>query len=277
MKRLVVCFLCCISLSSAFAAKIVGVRSWSSPDSTRLVLELDGTSEYRVSEDTTPGRLIVTLPHAVTTIEGPRWPARVGMVDAVRLDASPATPRLVVDLNREAEAKVFLLGPSGSYGHRLVIDLTPRATVIPVAPPVVTQAPAPENRPRRAAKASGRNIVVTIDPGHGGEDPGAIGRSGNYEKFVTLAIGKAVAAYLNEQDGITARMTRDGDYFIPLQRRRQIARYDQKADIFVSIHADSAPVARPGEPPCLRSRSRAPIRRPRALPRCWRSRKTRPT
>lgn len=251
MKRFLVFFLCCASLSSAYAAKIVGVRSWNGPDSTRLVLELDGSSDYRVSEDSTPGRLIVTLPRASTTIEGPRWPARVGMVDAVRLDATPATPRLVVDLNREAEARVFLLGPSGSYGYRLVIDLSPHSTVIPVAPPVVTQtqapapaptpAPPPENRPRKPSKSSGRNIVVTIDPGHGGEDPGAIGRNGNFEKFVTLAIGKAVAAYLNDQDGITARMTRDSDFFIPLQRRRQLARYDQKADIFVSIHADSAP------------------------------------
>ncbi len=257
MKRVLVFFLCCISLSTAYAAKIVGVRSWSGPEGTRLVLELDGSSDYRVSEDSTPGRLIVTMPRAATSIEGPRWPARVGMVDAVRLDATPATPRLVVDLNREAEAKVFLLGPGGSYGYRLVIDLAPHTTVIPVAPPVITQAPAPaaaptpapaptpvpapENRPRKSSRSSGRNIVVTIDPGHGGEDPGAIGPSGNFEKFVTLAIGKAVAEYLNSQDGITARMTRDSDFFIPLQRRRQLARYDQKADIFVSIHADSAP------------------------------------
>lgn len=254
MKRFLVLLLCCFSFSAAYAAKIVGVRSWSGPDSTRLVLELDSSSEYRVSEDSTPGRLIVTLPRASTTIEGPRWPAKAGMVDAVRLDATPATPRLVVDLNREAEAKVFLLGPSGSYGYRLVIDLAPRSTVIPVAPSVsalkpapaeqpaaVAPAPAPEIKPRKPSRSSGRDIIVTLDPGHGGEDPGAIGRSGMYEKHVTLAIARATAEYLNRQGGITARLTRDSDFFIPLQRRRQIARYDQKADIFVSIHADSAP------------------------------------
>jgi len=236
--------------SPAWAAKITGVRSWSGDDSTRLVLELDGSNPYRVSEDSTPGRLIVTLPGATTSIEGPRWPANAGTISAVRFDTTGAQPRLIVDLASESEAKVFLLGPGGSYGHRLVIDLVPRqgvaaTTVIPVSPasaPVAAPAPAPE-KPRKAPRPAGkgRDIVVTIDPGHGGDDPGAIGPSGHYEKFVTLAIGRALAEYLNSQDGITARMTRDSDFFIPLQKRRQIGRYDHKADIFVSVHADSAP------------------------------------
>lgn len=241
---------------SVTAAQIVGVRSWAGADSTRLVLELDGQSEYRVSEASTPGRLIITLPEAKTRLEAPRWPARTGFVEAVRLDVSGRVPQLVMDLNREAEAKVFLLGPNQSYGHRLVIDLLPRqaGTVIPVqaspeapaaqpvqaapALPVLAPRPAPVRKP---VSKSGRNIVVTLDAGHGGEDPGAIGKTGMYEKHVTLAIARAVAQYLNDQDGVTARLTRDADFFVPLQRRRQIARYDHKADIFVSIHADSAP------------------------------------
>jgi len=85
-----------------------------------------------------------------------------------------------------------------------------------------------------------RNIVVAIDAGHGGEDPGASGQRGTHEKNITLAIARELEAQLQSEPGITAVLTRSGDYFIPLQDRRRIARYQHKADIFVSIHADAA-------------------------------------
>lgn len=251
-----------LSLASAasLAAQIVGVRSWSSADSTRLVLELDGATEFRVSDDSSPGRLIVQMPKAVTTLEGPRWPAKVGALEAMRLDTDGRTPRLVLDLKQEVDAKVFLLGPNEKYSHRLVIDLVPKlpgSAVIAVQPaskpklesrvqiqpePVTA---APVEKPSRGLgnllRPGGRKIVVTIDPGHGGEDPGAIGKMGTHEKIVTLAIARELARYLNGQEGIRAELTRDGDFFIPLQKRRKIGRDEHKADIFVSIHADSAP------------------------------------
>lgn len=247
----------CLWSVSALAAQIVGVRSWSGEDSTRLVLELDKATEFRVSEDSTPGRIIILLPGANTTIEGPRWPAQVGALEAMRLDTSSRTPRLILDLKQEAEAKVFALSPSAQYQHRLVIDLMPRNTntVIEVVPPAKAKAAVraepklPEiklpEKPSRGLsglfKTSGRKIVVSIDPGHGGEDPGAIGSMGTYEKRVTLAISRELANYLNNQDGIQAELTRDGDFYIPLQQRRKIGREVHRADIFVSIHADSAP------------------------------------
>lgn len=246
--------------TASLAAQIVGVRSWNGSDSTRLVLELDGATEFRVSEESSPGRLIVLMPNAATNLEGPRWPAQVGILEAMRLDTDSRTPRLILDLKQQAEAKVFLLGPSGQYSHRLVIDLAPRAqgnAVIAVLPPSKPKletrvqirpepiAAASAEKPSRGLtnllKSSGRKIVVTIDPGHGGEDPGAIGKMGTYEKIVTLAIARELARYLNSQDGIKADLTRDGDFFIPLQQRRKIGRDDHRADIFVSIHADSAP------------------------------------
>ena len=243
--------------SLSFAAQIVGVRSWSGGDATRLVLELDGTTEFRVSEDSTPGRLMVLMPKASSSIESARWPAQVGALDAMRLDVDGRTPCLILDLKQEAEAKVFLLNPSGQYGYRLVIDLQPAAVanvVIAVQPPskpksevkVITRSePAQiERSPRGLAglfKSSGRKIVVTIDPGHGGEDPGAIGSLGTREKLVTLAIARELAQYLNSQNGIQAELTRDSDFFIPLQQRRKIGREEHRADIFISIHADSAP------------------------------------
>lgn len=234
--------------SASLAAQIVGVRSWSGGDSTRLVLELDGTTEFRVSEDSTPGRIIVLMPKAATSIEGPRWPAQVGSLAAMRLDTDGRTPRLILDLKQEAEAKLFLLGPNGQYSHRLVIDLIPSAVsnaVIPVVTPTARAEPALVEKPSRGLgslfKSSGRKIVVTIDPGHGGEDPGAIGSLGTREKMVTLAIARQLMEYLNAQDGIKADLTRDSDFFIPLQKRRKIGRDEHRADIFVSIHADSAP------------------------------------
>lgn len=242
----------------SFAAQILSVRSWSGSDTTRLVLELDSTTDFRVSEDSSPGRVIVLMPKATTRIEGPRWPAHVGALDAMRLDTDGNTPRLVLDLKQDVEAKVFLLGPNGQYNHRLVIDLLPRiagSAVIEVLPPskpkleskpepkaVLRPEPSPESKPSRGwFKAGGRKIVVTIDPGHGGEDPGAIGSLGTREKMVTLAIARELVQYLNAQDGIQADLTRDSDFFIPLQQRRKIGRDQHRADIFVSIHADSAP------------------------------------
>lgn len=245
MKSLLWVLLLSVLTTVSSAAQIVGVRSWSSGDSTRVVLELDGDSEFRLSEDSTPGRIVIQVPKATTAIEGPRWPTRVGFLEAMRLDVSTRTPRLLLDLNRDCDAKVFLLGPNGSYGQRLVIDLVPKdtrdsapksASVAVIAAPVTAQ----DVKPKRS-NGSRRDMMITIDPGHGGEDPGAIGRDGSYEKNVTLAIGKALIDYLNRQDGVHAQLTRESDFFIPLQERRQIGRYKHKSDIFVSIHADSAP------------------------------------
>lgn len=112
----------------------------------------------------------------------------------------------------------------------------PRPAPLPVAEPPAKPAPKPAKPSGR-----GRDMIITVDAGHGGEDPGAIGRDGTREKVVTLAIAKHVVDYLNAQEGITAHLTRDGDFFIPLQKRRQIGRYEHRADIFLSVHADSAP------------------------------------
>ncbi len=217
----------------ANASEIVGVRSWAGPDSTRLVLELSAPLNFRVSEDSTPGRLIVQLPNARTKLQGPRWPTKEGAIEAVRFDTSERQPRLIVELRQASVANVFALGPSGSYGHRVVIDFTPQRAQVTATPP-------PAAVPSRREGNKGRDIIVSIDPGHGGEDPGAVGQHGNYEKHVTLAISKAVADYLNAQEGVRALLTRDTDYFIPLQQRRRIARQQHKADIFISVHADSA-------------------------------------
>ena len=186
--------------------------------------------------------------------------------------------RVVLDVKGDVTPQVFALPPVAEFGHRLVVDLYPvvpldplmalleseakkaavaaaiaAATPAPVPAPVPAPAPAqagpravtPPAPPvlrsdaRKAAPLPGaRPITVAIDPGHGGEDPGAIGRRGTYEKTVTLAIARKLKAILDAEPGMRAMLTRDDDYFVPLRARVQKARRVQ-ADLFISIHADA--------------------------------------
>jgi len=155
--------------------------------------------------------------------------------------------RLVVDLKGEAKPQVFTLKPIGEYGHRLVIDVYP---VVPPDPLMAllqrkeAQEPPAAAEPRKPPPAGGtkppaaRMLTIVVDAGHGGEDPGARGRRGTYEKHVTLAIARKLKALLDAEPGMRALLTRDGDYFIPLAARADKARR-VKADLFVSIHADA--------------------------------------
>jgi N-acetylmuramoyl-L-alanine amidase len=166
----------------------------------------------------------------------------------------PGTSRLVIDLKGEVRPQVFALPPIGGYGHRLVIDRYPLVPVDPLlallqqketsdAPsPPAPREPARQDPPRKApplekAKPQ-RPVTVVIDAGHGGEDPGAKGRRGTYEKHVTLAVARKLKALIDAEPAMRAVLTRDGDYFIPLAARVDKARR-VKADLFVSIHADA--------------------------------------
>ncbi|MFP5429600.1 MAG: N-acetylmuramoyl-L-alanine amidase [Gammaproteobacteria bacterium] len=250
---------------SVQAADITAVRSWRAPDNTRLVLDLSGPVTWSLSPDSTPARLVIDITDA--TLAGPiALPQVTAPLRAVRLETAGKNQRLVIDTLQEVTPRIFQLPPNEKYSQRLVIDLflkapviaappdtpakTPDAvTSIPVARPVTQPPPPPalvkpEERPpvptEKPDPRRFRNIVVAIDPGHGGEDPGAIGAKGTYEKHVTLAIARELEAMLNAEPGLTAALTRTGDYFIPLQERRRIARYQHKADIFISVHADAA-------------------------------------
>src|SRR6185295_1467682 len=134
--------------------------------------------------------------------------------------------RFVIDLSSPASPNSFSVAPSGSYGHRLVVDLNAIASS---APPVVVKS---------ADDAHGRDVIVAIDAGHGGVDPGSIGKAGTREKHVTLAIARKLKERIDREPGMRAILTRDGDYFIPLQMRVVKARR-VNADLFVSVHADA--------------------------------------
>jgi N-acetylmuramoyl-L-alanine amidase len=146
----------------------------------------------------------------------------------------PGVVRLVLDLKAEAKPQVFTLKPIADYGHRLVLDVYPAVPLDPLAQLIEeVQKSRPADRPSIA-----RMATIVIDPGHGGEDPGAIGRRGSREKDITLAIARRLKSLVDAEPNMRAVLTRDGDYFLKLDVRVEKAT-KLKADLFVSIHADA--------------------------------------
>lgn len=218
----------------ALAAKPVtvkDVRLWAGPDGTRLVFDLSAPTEHSLFTLDNPDRVVVDIPAGVLTSTRV-LPEGQGFVKQLRAASQPnGDLRVVVDLSEPAQPKSFAIGPQQSYGHRLVLDLTPakRSAATPPAPPKVVKV---------AADAHGRDIVVAIDAGHGGVDPGSIGKRGTYEKHVTLAIARRLKARIDREPGMRAVLTREDDTFVELRERIRRARR-QQADMFVSVHADS--------------------------------------
>ena len=240
----------------ARAAGIVAVRVWPAADYTRVTLEND--TKLKVSH------FIVKDPHRlVVEIEGVELDAKLKSLVAkiqandpyisqVRVGQNrPGVVRLVFDLKEEIQPQVFALDPVGEYRHRLIFDLFPLNPVDPIADFLQKNLPAPDQRPPAEVAATTkpgtiddkpvtltRMVTIALDPGHGGEDPGAVGRGGSYEKNVVLSIARRLKSRLEQQPNIRVMLTRDGDYFVPLHVRVQKARKVQ-ADLFVSIHADA--------------------------------------
>src|SRR3984957_10599010 len=215
-------------LQPAFAVDVRNVRLWAGPDSTRVVVDLSGSARHSLLVLHNPERVVLDVAGARLGKGARVPPAGAGAVKQVRMsrDAS-GNLRLVLDLARPIQAKSFLTTPNAHYGYRLVIDLgltVPRAD----QPIKVKHAP-----------ADARDLIIAIDAGHGGEDPGAIGKNGTREKDVVLGIARELALKINAEPGMRAILTRSGDYFVPLRDRMRRARA-QQADLFVSIHADSA-------------------------------------
>ena len=204
-----------------------GVRLWAAPDSTRLVLDTSGPVQHTVSRLHNPERLIIDIPAARLLPSVRQKLPSGGVIREVRTAQRNKTDlRIVLDLARTVKAKSFALKPNQQYGHRLVVDLLSRA------------APAKASQPVKTAIAQRRELVIAIDAGHGGEDPGAKGRRGTREKDVVLKIARKLVTLVNREPGMRAVLTRKGDYFLSLRKRMQKAR-EAHADMFVSIHADA--------------------------------------
>ncbi|MGM0563953.1 MAG: N-acetylmuramoyl-L-alanine amidase [Pseudomonadota bacterium] len=221
-----------MSANAAQAAEVTDVRVANKGDYTRVVFDLDGPVDHSLFTLSKPERVVVDVKGAKLRRElnqGEMQKARVlrGLRSAMRNDNDL---RLVLDTSDRVRPKSFLLKPSGSAGHhRLVIDLY-ESGVSGDREPVKTL---PDSETLR-------DVVVAIDPGHGGKDPGAIGHGGFYEKDVVLKIAKKLKRYIDQQKGMRAELIRDGDYFIPLRQRIVKARQKQ-ADMFISVHADAFP------------------------------------
>ncbi len=209
---------------AAQAADVEGLRLWAGPDKTRAVLDLSGNVEYRLFTLTGPDRVVID-------IENSRLASDLGsegdgkLIDGVRSGKRGKNDlRVVFDLKQTTRPKSFLLDPAAQYGHRLVVDLYPDTA-------------AEKPRTIKAVMETDRDIIVAVDAGHGGEDPGAIGPAGTYEKDIVLSIAKKTAAMINQRQGFRGVLVRTGDYYIPHRQRPGKAR-KMRADLFLSIHAD---------------------------------------
>ncbi|MEO8008739.1 MAG: N-acetylmuramoyl-L-alanine amidase [Betaproteobacteria bacterium] len=255
------------------ATQIASARVWPAPEYTRLTLESDAPIAYNVFTIGTPARLVLDLDDVEFNATLEQLPTKISPADpyisGLRIGRfKPGVVRLVLDLKAQIKPQVFVLKPVGDYGHRLVLDVypleEPADAVMALldkkesAPASASSAKSPEKSEKPAASFNGAPapaavpagkkavpaadivllVAVAIDPGHGGEDPGAKGRSGTHEKHVTLAIARKLKTLVDDEPNMRGILIRDGDYFIPLVNRVIKARKVQ-ADLFVSIHADA--------------------------------------
>jgi N-acetylmuramoyl-L-alanine amidase len=211
---------------AAPAVTVKDVRLWAGPDATRLVFDLSAPVEHSVMTLQNPDRVVIDIAGARVE-DAKALPEGQGFVKQLRVGAQgKGDLRFVIDLSSPASPRSFSVAPAASYGHRLVVDLSPLAAN---APPKVVKS---------ADEAHGRDVIVAIDAGHGGVDPGSIGKSGTREKNVTLAIARRLKERIDKEPGMRAVLTRDSDHFV--EHRERIARARrQQADMFVSVHADS--------------------------------------
>lgn len=240
--------------ASGAMTSILAVRVWPARDYTRVTLEHEQAVKFTQLLLKNPDRLVVDLEGVEFNSVLQSLPAKIIEEDPniklIRAGRNkPGVVRLVIELKTEIRPQIFSLQPIGNYGHRLVLDLYP---AVPVDPLMALLEKSDEtslkaesiledrgNKPKTADKPEiERMVTIVLDPGHGGEDPGAIGRGGSYEKHVTLSVAKHLKAKIDAMPNMRAVLTRDGDFFIPLHQRVQKARRLQ-ADLFVSVHADA--------------------------------------
>lgn len=258
-------FLSLLAVLPAWGAQILDVRVWPAEDYTRITLEHDGVARASHFTLHNPERLVVEL-HGIELN-----PALKALVAKIRTNdpyvkqarvgqTKPHVVRIVFDLREPVKPQVFTLKPVDRYRHRLVLDLYPAAPTDPIAAlirkseqenqaaPAITPPLAGKKEPVPAAVSQpagntpklqiNRMVTIVLDPGHGGEDPGAIGHRGSKEKNVVLAIARRLKSRIEQEANMRVVMTRNGDYFVPLHKRVEKARQAQ-ADLFISIHADA--------------------------------------
>lgn len=241
MTRLfILILLACLATVATAAEQVQGLRASVDQTSTRIVLDLSDRVSYQVFTLSSPDRVVIDIADTSLAVNLKEEDFRQGPIRGIRSGTRKGDDlRLVMDVVQRVEPKAFLLEPKDGAGHRLVVDFpgAGEATAKLVAPSTATSTPKAKYQSKTAPQ-SYRDVVVVIDAGHGGKDVGAIGPGGTYEKDVVLAVSKRLAEVINQKPGMRAVLTRDDDKFLRLRDRTHIAR-DHKADLFISIHADS--------------------------------------
>lgn len=247
LAALVVCIT--LPLEALAMTQINSARLWRAPDNTRLVFDLTGPVEHSVFTLSAPDRIVIDIKKTQLSTQLSGLTGGKSPITQVRTGKQGTDElRIVLDISEQVSPKSFTLTPNQQYGHRLVVDLFDQGASVPkhVAPqPAATAAPPAATPTAKLSKlpvSHKRDIVIAIDAGHGGEDPGAIGPGGVREKDIVLKIAQELQRQINAEKGFRAELVRTGDYFIPLRRRTEIAR-KKGADLFVSVHADAAPRA----------------------------------
>ncbi len=259
MRLLLISFLLMFN-SQLYAANFQGVRVSDTNDGTRLVLDLDSPPKYKIFTLSNPTRLVIDLQQTPKQdkLKTPDFGSTP--ISKVRQGVRPNNGlRVVFDLKQKVTFNSQILGPNTTYPHRLVVDLkhqkstpttvktNPAVNVKPEQPTVAAAEPVKKVTPektiskpviKKTKPTARRDIVIAIDAGHGGSDPGALGKNGTKEKDVVLAIARRLAKHVNKEPGMRAYMTRDSDIFIRLRDRIKRARKNG-ADMFISIHADA--------------------------------------
>jgi N-acetylmuramoyl-L-alanine amidase len=237
---LLVCMGLFIGSASGEPVHVLGARIGSQSGKTRVALDLSRPAQHKIFTLSNPYRVVIDIKPQAFPL-----PAGAGAVSRIRTaNREDGSVRLVLDMKAPAKPRSFLLAGNGQQGDRLVIDLEPigQASVAKKAPNVVVKTPvqkAPVKKaPVQKLPVTSREIVIAVDPGHGGKDPGARGSSGLREKDVVLRLGRELAGMINAEPGMRAFLTRNGDNFVHLRERMERSR-GARADLFISLHADA--------------------------------------
>ncbi|MDA8694285.1 N-acetylmuramoyl-L-alanine amidase [Pseudomonadales bacterium] len=226
LALLLTTLLAVLSASQVWATDVEGVRVWRAPDHTRVVLDLSDAATFKHFTLNNPERVVVDIQSAKLKAKLKKLDLSRSPIKKIRAAKRNKNDlRLVFDLSEKVEPNTFLLSANQQYGDRLVIDLYDRK-----AKPTAVKTASNNN--------GKRDIIVAIDAGHGGEDPGALGPRKTHEKVVVLSIAREAKRLLDQKPGYRGVLVRDGDYYVGLGKRREIARKKQ-ADLFISIHADA--------------------------------------
>jgi N-acetylmuramoyl-L-alanine amidase len=233
-------FLSAVAFVSVVNAQVVSSRIWPARDYTRLTLESKSAIKHSLFSVKDPERLVLELETDEISPALAELPGKVAhedpYVQGLRVARNrPGIIRVVLDLKTDVKPQLFTLAPIAEYGHRLVLDIYPAVPLDPLAALLEETRKPQEEKP---AHKMARLATIVIDAGHGGEDPGALGRHGSREKDITLSIARRLKALVDAEPNMRALLTRDGDYFLKLDVRVDKAR-KVNADLFVSIHADA--------------------------------------